>query len=55
VIAEPVYVFDPEQLIDTEELAWPMVKVVELLLPAWFASPAKVALAPAVPALVLLE
>jgi hypothetical protein len=32
-----------------------IVKVVESLLPVWFASPAKVAFAEAVPAFVLLE
>jgi hypothetical protein len=37
------------------ELAWSMVKVFESLLAVWLASPAKLALAVAVPALVLLE
>jgi hypothetical protein len=52
--AEPSKVNGPAgQLTVVVEVAWPMVKVFESLLEEWLASPAKLALAVAVPALVL--
>ncbi len=53
--ARPVYVTLTGQVTVVVEPALPIVKVLLSLLPVWFASPAKLALAVAVPAFVLLE
>jgi hypothetical protein len=55
VRGEPVYVTEAGQLTMVTEMAWLMTKVALPLLASWFTSPAKLALALAVPAFVLLE
>ena len=55
VCAEPLYVTLAGQVSVVVEDAFPIVNVFESLLGSWFASPAKLALAPAVPAPVLFE
>jgi hypothetical protein len=55
VLADPSYVTLAGQVTVVVDDALAIEKVLESLLPLWFASPAKVALADAVPAPVLSE